>query len=1269
MATAERFWVGKRIGEIGACSTRSPRSVKSYLTSLFTLMFCSSIRTASDVRPVIQIEVDDIKVRALFDTGANVSAISKRCFLRKTIRPKLDPSNWTLTMADGTTKLKVLGQTEVTLDLGTKKVRHTVQVVDGLHNDCIVGAELLAEHDILIDCKRKRIKVQSVTVANPSTCVAIHSAKTSLGSLNRTMTFMPHNESLVKCNTSLPPGSIVESTARRVELAGLVLLPVVGTVGEDGAVHVVLMNPTNGHLKLDRDTNIIDCAEVQERELREINSITKFRQEKKKTEIKREDMNLTGIPEEWRNKYEELLKLYSDIFSVNPNDVGRCSTLKQDIKLIDESKIACTPPYRLPHHLQHIAEEYVQKLLEADIIRPSNSPFSSPLLLVKKPNCGKKDVPLIEMYRVVHDFRRLNVNTIKDSYPMYNMYHLIDEVSQGKVWSVIDLSSGFWNQELTEKSKPYTSFGVMGVGSFEYNRSAQGLANSSASFQRLLDHITKGLRHTFVYTDDVILSSQSHEQHLTQLKALFDRFREFNLKCRLSKLQLGTKEINYLGYNLSHAKGLRAGEAKTMAVKDWKPPQDTKEIRQFLGLASFFRRTIKDFASLASPLTKLTRQTSDWKKGILPTEAMSAFRSIQKKLCERPCLKPVNFDQEFILTVDASTKIGLGAILSQIDVRTGLEHPCAYASRVLSDSEQGWSSFHVEHLAMLWACRHFKPYLLGKHFLLRTDHQPLVSLNKVTGQQMDRIKAELEDFSFTVEYIPGDKMPADGLSRQIAAYDSETPLPFMSWDQLYDIQTQDAHCKSLTCYLKYDAWPENRSYRDFINSAKGVAVLRQGVLCHHEKSSVGDVAIAPSTLRVSIMQAAHDQAAAGHIEYTKTLARIKQHWWWPTMHLDVKTHCRGCHVCATVNLPHKLTRMPLLKMEEANRFNDRVHCDLLGPMSPSGDMNAKYIFCLVDAYSSYSVLVPLPSKQMSETAKAFMENWVYVFGCPLQLTSDLGSEFKNQMFIELSEKLKFKHVFSSIGHAMSNGAVEIKNRSIIGYMRKYLDGGNDWYDLLPSLQFSLNAAPHSSTGLSPHFMAFGRRPRLPFELVTPDSVRKTYGEDEVSNQLRVLADTNHKVLGLLDEAFRIQKREFDKRASGSMYKPGDRVYINRPKTPGQIQKFQPLFKGPYIIQSDDGNFNFTLQPETGRRKCVRVHANRIKPVPFIQQLYDVDIPDSQAYLPKPTTRGPSVTNPPPQGGEDDVDDDDDSQAETDEIGPAEDDGILLIRRHLEGIRE
>ena len=785
---------------------------------------------------------------------------------------------------------------------------------------------------------------------------------------------------------------------------------------------------------------------------------------------------------------------------------------------------------------------------------------------------------------------------------MRNIREMVDEVAGAKVKSVLDLSNGFFSQMLEEASRPFTAFGVPGLGHWEYTRSAQGLCNSPAAFQRLLDHITAGLPRVLVYIDDVIVCSESHEQHLKDLETLFCRFRSFSMKCRVSKVQLGAPEVNYLGFNISE-KGVRAGEAKTEAIKRWTFPSSPTEIKQFLGLCGFFRHTIPKFAELASPLNRLTRKDSDWKSGALPQVVKSAFQSLQAELGKRPCLAAVDFSREFTLTVDASS-VGLGAILSQVN-HLGREHPVAYASRALKESEAKRPSFRLEHLAMKWACAHFRPYLVGPHFTLRTDHRPLVGLNSGRTGDLQQLQADLHEYlPFTVKYLPGSNMPADGLSR-LPAYSGtddceiqEMSLVQLTWKQVYNLQLQDTHLKAAVLWAERDYWPADRSHQDFVRLLQGKGVHRYfGVVCVRAPDGHRQV-VAPAHIRPMLLSQAHEASIAGHFGVEKTTSRVLQRWFWPTARADVENFVRHCPRCLAVNDPaHK----PLRPLSPVSRFNERVHLDLLGPLP--ADQGHKYLLVLSDAYSKLLSAVPIPDKTAPTVATATFKGWISLHGPPEVFVSDHGREFDCEVFRSLCSHLGIDHHLCSVGHPQSNGQVEQVNRTFLQYVRKFAEGGNQWADKVPSFVLACNTAVHETTRLTPYYAAFGRLANVPpaFEWPTRGQP-KSYSEDAFQQQLLAHDQISRLVTRAHQEAFLAQKAQFDRRARLKTIRVGDRVYVTRPHRGLQFQKFQPAWMGPFVVLETRPNDNVLLSPGD-RRRPFAVHLNRVKLASFSVQVY------------------------------------------------------------------
>ena len=1117
---------------------------------------------------------------------------------------KLSETTNVLKTASGE-ELKIRGQINLTFTFGSKVFVRPTIVVEGLKSKVIIGNDTMRSVGFILDPARQRILIRPPTSNFPVL-------------IKKAYTIEAGQEQLVDCIFDTTEDLTDIDLMATDDIKDPVLnqsLEIVeglfrGNQSKNGSI--VLANtssedvyiPKRSQLGRMHTTGGYEIIELVE----ETAELIKDAVINKNPRITINDIDLSQIPVEFRSAYLGLCNKYKDIFAWKDVEVGNADIIKHKIILKDPDKVASVPPYRLNPNLREIADKYVDKLLGAGIIRKSTSPFSSPLLLVKKAHADDSK-PLDQSWRVCHDYRRLNFLTVKDSYPLQNIHDLIDSVSQAEIWSVIDLSHGFWNQSMDESSKAFTAFSVPGKGHYEYNKSSMGLTNSPAAFQRLLDYILRGLKRTFCYIDDIVIASKSHPEHLVDLDALFERFRKYKMKLRVSKLQLATREINYLGFNISKAHGIRAGLSKTHAIEAWTPPESVTQIKQFLGLAGFFRKTIKDFSNIAQAMNKLTRADSKWKTGEMPPAALEAFQTLKKKLCARPCLKPVDFSRPFIITCDASTLNGLGALLSQD--HDGVEHPCGYASKSLSEPEKKYSPYHLERLAILWAIRQFRNYVYGRHFTVRTDHKPLLSLNNMAGLQLERIRTELMEYEpFTVKYIQGEKNPADGLSRNPPEEQVESVYEVvhdgdargqevwgsaLNWAQIYHLQKEDAGIKALVCALKFGSRPLNANLNEFINKHVANCKIVNGVVCYatntENKERNKFLVFAPRALIPTLLDLSHDNPLAGHFATAKTYQRLRTQWHWDGMIKDVQNYCNSCVICGQTNRRHDHRPAPLESLPSPDKFGYRLNADLFGPLPLSGLNNMKYLLVMTDAFTNLVALHALRDKTADVVAKGILDGWVSHHGCPGVLATDRGSEFAAGVTKELCDKLNIKQRFSSVAHPQSNGRVERFNKVIIAYYQKYLDNNPQWEALLPALQFSYNSAPHSSTGYSPFFKAFMRRPVVPSSLLNEPV--KSYSEMESAQGFSLLHQVTKQIKELQQEAFDRQKAQFDKRSVLREFKEGDYVYTTASKKGKKFQKFQRAFNGPYIITKLLGHNNVEIWREGHSKKEV-CHANRLK---------------------------------------------------------------------------
>ena len=323
-------------------------------------------------------------------------------------------------------------------------------------------------------------------------------------------------------------------------------------------------------------------------------------------------------------------------------------------------------------------------------------------------------------YRFCVDFRRVNSVTKKDAHPMPRIDEILDQLGGARYFSTLDLASGYWQVPLREEDMEKTAFSV-GADHYEFTVMPFGLTNAPATFQRMMGNLLKGIKGCLVFIDDIIIFSDTWEQHQRILDEVFRRVRAAGLKIKRDKCQFAQESVKFLGHIVS-ARGTEPDSSKVEAVRDFATPTSLTDVRAFLGLASYYRRFIKNFADIAAPLHDLTKggQEFSW-----TSAADQAFNDLKNRLCSAPILSLPDFSLPFTIHTDA-IGFGLGAVLSQR--RGENEKVIAYASRTLTPAERNYSTTEKECLAIVWTVNYWRPYLLGKAFDIVTDHQSLTWL-------------------------------------------------------------------------------------------------------------------------------------------------------------------------------------------------------------------------------------------------------------------------------------------------------------------------------------------------------------------------------------------------------------------------------------------------------------------------------------------------------------------------------------------------------------
>jgi transposase InsO family protein len=396
-------------------------------------------------------------------------------------------------------------------------------------------------------------------------------------------------------------------------------------------------------------------------------------------------------------------------------------------------------------------------MLEDKIIQHSQSPWNFPILIVPK----KLDASGRRKWRICVDFRKLNEVTVGDSSPLPNTQEILDKVGRARYFSALDCASGYHQVPLAEDDRVKTAFSTA-AGHYEYLRMPFGLKSAPSTFQRLMNSVFLGLigMRCFVYLDD-ILFGESLQEHNERLREVFDRLRQCNLKMEPDKCEFLNTKLSYLGHIVTN-EGVKPDPDKVRAIIDFPTPRNTTDVRSFLGLAGYYRKFIPQFSKIAKPLNDLLKKNNQWQ---WEQKQIDSFGLLKTILTQEPVLQYPDFTQPFILTTDASG-FALGAVLSQGKI--GQDKPISFASRTLNKAQENYSTIEKELTAIVWACRHYRPYLLGRPFTIVTDHKPLTWMFGVKNpsSRLLRWRLLLEEFDYLVEYKAVKKnVNADALSR------------------------------------------------------------------------------------------------------------------------------------------------------------------------------------------------------------------------------------------------------------------------------------------------------------------------------------------------------------------------------------------------------------------------------------------------------------------------------------------------------------------------
>jgi transposase InsO family protein len=866
-----------------------------------------------------------------------------------------------------------------------------------------------------------------------------------------------------------------------------------------------------------------------------------------------------------------LLIRYSKLFATNDNDLGRTTLVQHDIETGDCPPIR-QPPRRIPGGQLKEFEQELDRMLAAGVIEPGQSPWASPVVLVRK-----KDGSV----RFCVDYRRLNAATTFDAYPIPRIDETLEALGGTRYFSTLDLLSGYWQVGLTEKARQKAAFTTRN-GLFLWNVMPFGLCNAPATFERLMETVLRGLqwKECLVYLDDVVVFARNEQEMLARLDAVFSRLSAAGLKLKPRKCSLFARETEYLGHIVSEA-GIRVNPEKVSAVRDWPVPQTKSEVRSFLGTASYYRRFVRDFATIAAPLHHISSVKATWE---WQEEHQRAFDELKAVLSTAPVLAFPLPDAPYVMDTDASLT-GIGAVLSQ--VVEGKEMVLGYWSRSLSKEERNYCVTRRELLAVVEAFEHFHCYIYGRKFRVRTDHSSLTWLLNFR-EPKDQIARWLQRLGvyanqYTIEHRSGAKHGnADGLSRipcrQCCREDCQSaPAATVDADivrliqlqstwtakEMAQAQEQDEAIGPVRAALIANEKPSRKEAKTWPKESKRYLtdwprlVLKDGVMWRKWFNNAGQETnlqfVTPRIMRREVLTLAHDNRLSGHMGDAKTLERIRPRFYWLGMRDDITHWLRSCEICAC-RKPKPSRPHHSLERQAVSEPNERVAMDIMGPFEPPTESGNAYILVIGDYLTKWVEVFPMPDKTAERCADIFVREWVLRHGAPLELLTDQGMQFESKLFQEMCRLLNTNKLRTTAYHPQADGQIERNNKTIVDLLSKLqVDVPRNWDMRVPFAASVYRSSVHATTKHTPNRLMLGRETTTPLTLLAPLPPGTPKLHPYCQQLKELFEDAHRRAVTETQAQHKREQSHLDDRSKNYHFKVGDWVWLYAPK----VQKGVP----------------------------------------------------------------------------------------------------------------
>lgn len=857
------------------------------------------------------------------------------------------------------------------------------------------------------------------------------------------------------------------------------------------------------------------------------------------------------------------------------------------IRTVDSEPI-WSRQYPYPMSASSFVNSEIDELLSKGIIRPSRSPYNSPVWVVPKKGKNSDGTP---KQRLVIDFRKLNKKTISDRYPMPDINMILSNLGSAGYFSTIDLESGFHQIRIKESDKEKTAFSINGA-KYEFNRMPFGLKNAPSIFQRAIDDVLRShigkLAH--VYVDDVLVFSKTKEEHAEHLQMVMETLYAANMKISDEKSKFFMQNVEFLGHVISNGR-IRVDPKKVETIEGYPLPQTLRQLRAFLGLSGYYRKFIKNYAAIVKPLTVFLRseigqvssKLSSRVKINLDEKAIEAFNEIKEKLKENIELFQPDYTKPFELTTDASN-FALGAVLSQNN------RPIIFISRTLTRTEQNYATNEKEALAIVWALQHLRNYIYGiADLTIYTDHQPLTFAisEKNPNLKIKRWKAMIEESGANLVYKPGKQnVVADALSRQYCnALENEL-------DSDSSLETVHSRRSSMENDISRTAEPLNvfrtqiELERSGLNEIHHETIFPNYIRFHVRYSNINSAlnqmrhVVNPRTInalfirpeeeyeliprirenfpevkflltgnrvrditdpneQVYLVTNEHNRAHRGSRE---NYLQLKRQYFWPTLRKNVQTHVRTCEIC----LKNKYERHPVLQELGETPIPETVgrmlHLDIFFVE------RKKYLTC-IDKFSKFLQIFYIRS---NTEIPQLIEQILTIYPECSNITTDNESVFTSQMVNSLFRTYNIRHHTTPIGHSITNGQVERVHSTLLELSRTLAEQRCETItEVIYQAVREYNRTIHSVTGAKPSELH--------------------YHSERFPNTSELLEKAQ-------DQVLRLQNRD----RCNKTYEPGDVVFVKTDRR----RKSEPRYRR-HVVREDSRHTIITTKNKVIHKDHIR----------------------------------------------------------------------------------